>query len=104
MTFKITFLAIMICCLFPTVGNAQLTPVNKVVPCGNSAFVLNAIKKFGENPVMMFSNAQTGLQTIVFLNKETGSATVTESSSDGSFMCIISSGTKEWAQKTSLGG
>jgi len=109
MMFKITFLAAMIFCWFPTASKAQLAPMNKVVACGESSIVLNAIKGYDENPVMIFNNNQNGIQTIVFFNKETGSSTIIESFPDNSYMCIIASGDVEWAvpeqwQKTSLGG
>ena len=109
MMFKITFLAAMIFCWFPTASKAQLAPMNKVVACGESSVVLNAIKVYDEKPVMIFNNAENGIQTIVFFNKETGSSTIIEAFSDGSLMCIIASGDTEWAmpekwQKTSLGG
>ena len=83
--------------------------MNKVVACGESSVVLNAIKGYEENPVMIFNNTENGIQTIVFFNKETGSSTVVEAFPDNTIMCIIASGDVEWAvpekwQKTSLGG
>ena len=99
MMFKITFLAAMICCWFPIASKAQLVPLQKVVPCGDTSVVLGAVENYGELPVMIFNNAENGFKTIVFHNKDTGSTTVVETSGDGSYMCIISSGETEYPKR-----
>lgn len=104
MMFKITFLAAMMCLLLPTASKAQLFPTPKMVVCGPPNEVMKEIDQYEENPVALYTNEGSGIQTIVFYNAETKSMTMVEAFPNGGPWCIIGAGKREWSEEKSKGG